>query len=44
MECKKEIRKACQNCETYGRCTKKCSKTGKHVARKHSCPEFSERK
>ena len=43
MECKKEIRKDCQNCEKY-RCTKKCSKDGHYVARKHSCPDFSERK
>lgn len=44
MECKKEIRMVCQNCEKYGRCTKKCSKDGKYVARKNSCPDFSERK
>ena len=44
MECKKEIRMVCQNCKKYNRCTKKCSKDGKYVARKNSCPDFSERK
>lgn len=45
MECNKtEVRKICQNCGNYDRCTKKCLKSGKYTARKASCDSFAEPK
>lgn len=45
MECNKtEVRKVCQNCGNYDRCTKKCLKSGKYTARKASCDSFAEQK
>lgn len=38
---KQEIKKVCQNCGKYNRCTKKCSTSGGYVARKHSCNGFT---
>lgn len=32
-----EVRRVCQNCGLYERCTKKCGKTGSYTARKASC-------
>lgn len=32
-----EIRKICQNCGNYDRCTKKCGISGEYTARKKSC-------
>lgn len=44
MEGKKsEVRKVCQNCGKYDRCTKKCSVNNKFTARKASCGDFAEK-
>lgn len=39
-----EIRKICQNCNSYGRCTKKCDISGEYTARKETCSKFTVKK
>ncbi len=41
---KNEVRKVCQNCGKYGRCTKKCGISGEYTARKNTCENFKEGK